>query len=335
MPENTCSVRICQEGENFIQLLILNLSDSFLRLKKGTDIGVLVDVEKTNSHDMGTTGEMPNDIKVRRLVQSEKFKDIPKCFPARDSKHFSDITNTMEPHIKELFVESSKHLTIHESLQVADLLTEFSDTFSRDDYDIGFFPGIKHKINLTSDVPIRQKLRPTPFHFQQEEEAVLTKMLDTGVVRPSASDYASPVVLVRKKDGGVRWTVDFRLLNNITIKDAFPLPRISECLDMLAGSQFYSCMDLSQGYHQIGIEESDIAKTAFLTKFGLFEYVKMAQGLCNSPSTFQRVIQLVLRKVLWKTTSAYLDDCTVVGKNFPDALSNVREVLGLFRQNNL
>lgn len=119
---------------------------------------------------------------------------------------------------------------------------------------------------------MRQPVRRTPLGFQEEEEQHLQSLLDSGIVIPSTSDWASPVVLVRKKDGGVRWCIDYRKLNNVTRKDSYPLPNIEECLDTLAGSTIFSTIDLQQGYHQIEVDQADRRKTAFITRYGLFEY---------------------------------------------------------------
>ena len=110
---------------------------------------------------------------------------------------------------------------------------------------------MKHKIETGSQRPIRQSPRRTPLAFQHEEDDHLDKMLSSGVVVPLSSEWASPVVLVRKKDGGVRWCVDYRQLNDLTTKDAYLLPKIEECLDTLSGSKWFSTLDLMSGYYQV------------------------------------------------------------------------------------
>ena len=133
--------------------------------------------------------------------------------------------------------------------------------------------------------------------FQGEEEGHLDKMLADGVIQSSISDWASAPVLVRKKDGSVRWCVDYRALNKVTIKDTYPLPLIEECLETLAGNQWLSKLDANAAYWQIKIHPEDCKKTAFITKYGLFEFTRMGFGLCNAPATFARAINLVLNRL--------------------------------------
>ena len=125
--------------------------------------------------------------------------------------------------------------------------------------------------------------------------------------------------------------MDYRKLNEITKKDAFPLPRISDCLDAAADAKYYSTFDLTSGFHQISIQEQDIKKTAFCTKYGLFEYLTMPMGLTNSPAVFQHLMEIVLRGLQWHTCLIYLDDVLVFGLNFDEHMDRVREVLSRIR----
>ena len=151
----------------------------------------------------------------------------------------------------------------------------------------------KHQIDTCGAAPIRQPYRRKPKAFEGEEETYLKQQTKAGVVVPSTSSWASPVVLVRKKDGSVRFCVNYRRLNEVTIKDAYPLPRIDMVLDCLSSARLFSTVDLQSGYWQLEMHPKDRHKTAFITKYGLFEYSKLPFGLCNAPGTFQRCMELI------------------------------------------
>ena len=125
-------------------------------------------------------------------------------------------------------------------------------------------------------------MRRTPSVFQGEDEMHLDKILAASVIRPSITDWASVPVLVRKKDESVRRCVDYRALNKVTIKDTYSLPLIEECLDTLAGNQWFSKLDANAAYWQIKIHLEDRKKTVFITKYSLFEFTRMGFGLCNA-----------------------------------------------------
>ena len=148
-------------------------------------------------------------------------------------------------------------------------------------------------------------------------------MLNQGVIRPSNSPWASPVVLVRKKDGTWRFCIDFRKLNSVTHRDAYPLPRIDATLDSLAGAKFFSTLDLASGYWQVELEEEDKEKTAFTTPHGLFEFNVMPFGLTNAPATFQRLMECVLAGLTTEHSLIYLDDIIVFSATFQEHLSRL------------
>ena len=174
-----------------------------------------------------------------------------------------------------------------DSLTLALTLIEFQDTFAKDDLDIGHFTKIKHKIDTQNAAPTKERMRRTPFGMEDEEENLIQDLLHKHVIQPSSSEWVSAPVLVRMKDGKVRYCIDYRKLNYVTRKDAFPLPRIESCIDTLRGNKYMSCLDMAWGYYQAKIHEDDRHKTSFITKHGLFEYVRLSFGLCNSPAFFK------------------------------------------------
>ena len=152
--------------------------------------------------------------------------------------------------------------------------------------------------------------------------------LDNGVIRPSSSPYVAPVVLVRKKDGTLRLCVDYRALNARTHKDAYPLPRIEEALEVMEGSKFFVSLDLAHGFNQIPMAPEDVEKTAFrVGTGGLYEYTRMPFGLCNAPATFMRLMDSVFGDQNLQTLLIYLDDILIFGRTFEETIERLDMVL--------
>ena len=179
-----------------------------------------------------------------------------------------------------------------------DLLVKYQAIFPQKG-EIGQTKVLQHKIRTGDAPPVRQRPRRTHFYQREESRKVLQEMLDSNNVRPSSRPWASPVVLVKKKDGSLRFCVDFLKLNSLTRKDAYSLPRIDDTLNSLADSKWFTTLDLASGYWQVEICPEDREKTAFCTPDGHFELNMMPFGLCNAPATFQRLMDIVLAGVQW------------------------------------
>lgn len=207
------------------------------------------------------------------------------------------------------------------------LLSRYATVFSSHDGDLGCTNLITHEIPLLDDTPIRQRYRRIPPSEYEVAKEHINQLLAAQVIRESCSPFASPIVLVKKKDGSLRLCVDYRQLNSRTRKDAFPLPRIEESLDALTGARWFSTMDLASGYNQVPMAEADRPKTAFCTPFGLFEWNRMPFGLCNAPSTFQRLMQRIFGDQQCQSLLLYLDDIVVFSSTFPQHLERLAVVL--------
>ena len=179
------------------------------------------------------------------------------------------------------------------------------------DFRLGSTGVVEHEIH-THGPPIRQPYRRQNPEVRRQEQKQLKEMLEEGIVRPSSSPWASPVVMVKKKDGTLRFCVDFRKLNDVTIKDTHPLPRIDDTLEALKGAKYCSTLDLKSGYWQVPIKEEHRSKTAFRTSSGqLYKFNRLPFGLCNAPATFSRLMDNVLSGLSWKVCLYYLDDIIV------------------------
>ena len=186
------------------------------------------------------------------------------------------------------------------------LIEEFLDVFAEADNDVGTTDLVFHEIDSGDTHPLRQPPRRLPYGEQRAAvEAEVRKLVSADIARPSISPWASPVVMVKKKDGSWRMCVDYRRLNSHTKFDSFPLPRLDEALDAFAGSMVFSSLDLAMAYHQVPVAPADVEKTAFVTHLGLYEMIKMPFGLCNAPSTYQRLISIVLKGLIGRIWLAY------------------------------
>jgi hypothetical protein len=212
------------------------------------------------------------------------------------------------------------------------ILTEFGDIFD-DPKKLPPQPLLDHAISLESNItPVNSRpYRYSPLQ-KDEIERQVQEMLNAGIISASMSPYASPILLVKKKDGTWRFCVDYGRLNLLTIKNKFPIPIVDELLDKLAGTKFFSKLDLRAGYHQIRMRPEDEAKTAFKTHHGHFQFRVMPFGLTNAPATFQCVMNSIVAPFMRKFIIVFLDDILVYSSSWSEHLEHLRLVLLKLRE---
>ena len=221
--------------------------------------------------------------------------------------------------------------------QIKEILEEFKDVFPNE-LPNGLPPARSQdfKIELVPDAaPIKKGLYRLSTKETEELRSQLHDLLEKGFIQPSSSPWGSPILFVNKKDGGFRLCVDYRALNKVTVKNSYPLPRIDDIFDQLTGAKFFSKIDLRSGYHQIRLHKDSIPKTAFRTRYGLFEFTVLPFGLTNAPSTFMSLMNDVFHECLDKFVIIYLDDILIFSPTFEEHLHHLKTVLELLRRHKL
>src|SRR6187399_457173 len=183
--------------------------------------------------------------------------------------------------------------------------------------------------------PISKRPYRMPANDLEEIKKQIKELLEKGFIRRSSSPWGALVLLVEKKDGSLRMVVDYRALNEVTIKNKYPLPMINDLFDQLQGAKVFSKIDLRSGYHQIKIREKDIPKTAFTTRYGLYEYTVMSFGLTNTPAYFMSMMNKVFMEFLDKFVVVFIDDILIYSRNEEEHEEHLRLVLEKLREHQL
>ena len=248
-----CSIRLMNPGVSNV-VLYKNKTIGLLRPTTG-DVEVVVENERPDS--------------VSAIEQQESV------LPGEKSNDLGELP----AHLQDLYDKSVEEVLPNEARLVQELLIKYQEVFSKNDADLGRTGVVKHVIDTGDAAPVRQRYRRTSPSKQAEIDRQVQQMLDNGVIERSTSPWASPVVLVPKKNGESRFAIDFRRVNQLTRSDAYPLPRIDDSLSTLAGSRWFSSLDINSGYWQLELDDNSKEKSAFVTRSGLYQFNVLPYGL--------------------------------------------------------
>ena len=301
---------------------IANPQGVTVQLEAGSELGTVTPLELACDEDPVVLTEEPENSDSRDISMTAAVT-------------VADVDPQRVERVLEALKLSAAKLSAEEEQQLSALITEFADVFAFEDSELGCATAVKHSIDTGGHPPIKQQPYRSPVIYREKISQMIDKMRADGIIQPSHSPWASPIVIVPKKDGSLRFCVDYRRLNAVTRKDVYPLPRIEDILASLGEAKRFTSLDLASGYWQIELDESAREKSAFTTHRGLYEFTRMPFGLCNAPATFQRVMQQVLAGVEWDSVFSFIDDLLVASKTFSEHLNHLREVLQRLRAANL
>jgi len=240
---------------------------------------------------------------------------------------------TLPDHVRLLYSTTvqDSDLTPDVATGLHELLCKHSSTFAVNSNDLGYCNMVTHDIDTGETRPIKQPPRRPPLAARDEEDKILRDMLATNVIEPSTSPWASPVCLVKKKDQSYRFCVDYRKVNAVSKRDAFPVPNITDALDSLQGQRWFASCDLLSGYWQLPMSDRAKERSAFCTKRGLYQFTRMPFGLSGAPATFCRLMSIVLADLLWVICLNYIDDIIIFAKTEQELLERLDIVFARLR----
>ncbi|UYV80030.1 hypothetical protein LAZ67_18001469 [Cordylochernes scorpioides] len=306
-----------EDGEYIIEESSKMFQTNGLRLARS-----LINVINRETH-IWITNPYPRPLKIMKN-QTLAFGSSPAKINVSRER---EVEKNEEPRF-----QINENLSPKEQKELKQVLERYGDLFSS---RLGRTNLAKHRIDTEDAKPIKHK----PYRVSAKERDIIKEQIDEmlteGIIRPSSSPWSFPVILVKKRDGKYRFCVDYRKLNNVTVKDVYPIPRIDEVMDTLQGSTHFSAIDLRSGYWQVEVEERDKEKTAFTTAHGLYEFNVMPFGLCNAPATFERNMENMLGNLRWQICLCYLDDVIIYSPDFPTHLKRLEAVFRCFRESNL
>ena len=301
---------ILKQGSDRVPVILKNLTCKPITLQKGK---VVAEIGPANAIPKKLAPKQEEG-KPDKIGKGEVGDRVEKLFQVLDLKGLEKWPKTEQERAKEI-------------------IWEYQDIFALKDTELGHTKLVKHEIKLLDDKPFKERYRRIPPQQFEEVRKHFEEMINIGAIRKSQSPWASAIVLVRKKDGSLRFCIDLRKLNERTIKDAYSLPRIEESLDCLNGAQIFSSVDLKSGYWQVELTEESKALTAFTVgPLEFYECVRMPFGLTNTPATFQRLMESCLGEMHLNWCIIYLDDVIVFSKTPVEHLIRLKGVFQKMRE---
>ena len=334
-------------ADNKTKILVINGENKQQTLSKHTKIGILFR-ESNVVACISSTQETSNALTTERyksrppltLTIVDRTNTSSSNLQCQQCKEIFLSGNDLQKHlrakcysdqIRQRIVQCTQHIEDSRQRQVLeDILWRNKILFEPTPSTIDIAP--QSAIRTADHPPVYSKQYATSEKDQVIKQEETRKLLERGQIEESTSPWSSPTVLVKKKDQTVRFCVDYRRLNAITTKDAFPLPRIEEIFDQLTHASYFSKLDFKSGYFQVPLSREDRPKTAFSTRDNHFQFTVLPQGITNGPATFQRIINHILGPTRWQYALAYIDDVIIYSKTFDDHLKHVDEICQLLKQ---